>query len=108
MKITAMITDNNVLNSKEAEKTLVIKETLSRPKQGSDINRSLASNDVHISGRALLYSRIREVINSLPDVREDKIASIGNEMLLGEYNVSAEQTAAKLLREHILDALSGE
>lgn len=102
------ITENNILNGIEAGKSSVIRETLSRKKDGNEINKSLASNDVHISGRALIFSKIRDVINRLPEVREDKIKSIGNDLLMGDYKVSAEHVASKLLTEHILDTLSEE
>lgn len=108
MKITAAITEKHVLNGAEAGKPSVIKERLSRPKDDTEINRPLASNDVHISDRALVFSMIRDVINRLPEVREDQIKSIGHEFLIGEYKVSSEQIASKLLSEHIMDSLSGE
>ena len=108
MKITAMITETNILNSIEAGKSSVIREPLSRTKDGKEINKSLASNDVHISRRALIFSKIRDIINRLPEVREDKIKSIGNDLLLGEYKVSSEHVASKLLSEHIIDTLSEE
>ena len=100
------ITENNLLNGIDAGKSSVIRETLSRTKDGKEINKSLTSNDVHISDRALIFSKIRDVINRLPEVREDKIKSIGNDLLTGEYKVSSEHVAFKLLSEHILDTLS--
>src|SRR4030066_1078789 len=102
------ITENNLLNGIDAGKSSVIRETLSRTKDSKEINKSLASNDVHISGRALTFSKIRDVINRLPDVREDKIKSIGNDLLMGEYKVSSEHVASKLLSEHIIDTRSEE
>ncbi|HZX48147.1 MAG TPA: flagellar biosynthesis anti-sigma factor FlgM [Nitrospirota bacterium] len=102
------IMENNLLNGIDAGKSSVIRETLSRTKDSKEINKSLASNDVHISGRALTFSKIRDVINRLPDVREDKIKSIGNDLLMGAYNVSSEHIASKLLSEHIIDTRSEE
>src|SRR3989304_8142996 len=99
------ITENNLLNGIDAGKSSVIRETLSRTKDGKEINKSLASNDVHISDRALIFSKIRDIINRLPEVREDKIKSIGNDLLLGEYKVSSEHVASKLLRDHRFDSL---
>ncbi len=108
MKITAMITENKSLNGIEAGKSSVIKEILSRPKGDQEINKSLASSDVHISDRALVFSMIKDAINRLPEIREDKVKSIRNDLLNGEYNVSPEHIVSQLLSEHITDALSGE
>lgn len=108
MKITSMITENNVINGIDAGKSHVIRETLSRTKDGKEINKSLASNDVHISDRALIFSKIRDVINRLPEVREDKIKFIGNDLLRGEYKESSEHVASKLLSEHIIEDMTEE
>lgn len=108
MKISAMNAENNVLNSIDPGKSSVIKETLSRHINDKEITGSLTSNDVHISDNALLYSRIREVINRLPEFREDKIKTIENELMSGGYKVSSADIASKLLSEHITGTLSGE
>ncbi|OHB69549.1 MAG: hypothetical protein A2W23_04025 [Planctomycetes bacterium RBG_16_43_13] len=108
MKLTEMITENNVPIRIETGKSSVVCETLYRTKESKKINTSLASNDAHVSVRALTFSKIRDVINRLPEVREDRVKSIGNEMLMGENNVSSELVAFKLISEIIIDTLSEE
>lgn len=108
MKITEMKTENNVPTCIEAGKSSFICETLYRTKDRMEINASIASNDVYTSVRALMFSKIRDVINLLPEVREDKIKSMGNDLLMGGYNVSSELVAFKLLSELIIDTVSEE
>ncbi|MCC6544070.1 MAG: flagellar biosynthesis anti-sigma factor FlgM [Nitrospirae bacterium] len=108
MKITEKITENNILNGIEAGRSSVIRETLSRTKKSEGINKSLTSNDVNISDRALIFSKIRDVINRLPEVRDDKIKSIGNDLQLGKYKVNPENVASKLLGELMYKGMTEE
>jgi anti-sigma28 factor (negative regulator of flagellin synthesis) len=61
-----------------------------------------------LSNNAIEFSRIRNLVNGVSEIREDRVGAILNEVRGGDYKVSSEQIASKLLREHIMDALLGD
>lgn len=102
MKITAMIHEINIQNNGEAHKSSVIESARGRSEWNKEAGRTSSGSDVHITDRAFEFNRIREVINKLPEIREEKIRSINSQIQTGKYSVSAEEIASKLLGEIII------
>ena len=63
---------------------------------------SAAKTDtVVISDAARRIQEARAQLDEIPDVREDKVAALRDQIQNGTYKVDAEKTAEKLLKEHV-------
>lgn len=73
-----------------------------RPGISPEKNRQLdnASAEVSLSGHALALQRIMQAVKDTPEVREDVVREIRNQLEAGTYQVNAERLA-----EHILPLL---
>ncbi len=60
-----------------------------------------------ISSRGKEMARAKEVANSAPDIREEKVAELKRRIAAGKYNVSPEAIADKMVDEHLKTADMG-
>lgn len=56
-----------------------------------------AQDKIEFSQTAKSYQTAKAAVNSVPDVRQDKVARIKAQMAAGTYNVSLDAVANKLL-----------
>ena len=105
MKITWNITDNNILQSTQAGQSSKITAVLNKSKDSKEVKNAAAGNDVNLSTRAVEFNKIKNAINDVPDIREDILSAIGDQLRYGKYEVSPELIASKLLNEYIIDEL---
>jgi negative regulator of flagellin synthesis FlgM len=61
------------------------------------------SDRLEISARSREISHLNELIQSTPDVREEKVEQIRRELEGGTYNVKAEKIAEKIIGGNLLD-----
>ena len=61
---------------------------------------------VALSPEAKQIQDVKKHLDSLPDVREDKVAEIKEQIEAGTYSIDGEKIAFKMLRESLLDELS--
>ena len=61
------------------------------------------SDRLDLSARSREISHLNELIQSTPDVREDKVEKVRQELENGTYNVKAEKIAEKILGGDLLD-----
>ena len=66
------------------------------------------TDTVVISDAAKRIQEARTQLDEIPDVREDKVAELRNQIQNGTYQVDAEKTADKLLKEHLRNAVDKE
>ena len=66
---------------------------------------SAKTDTVVISDAARRIQETRAQLDAIPDVREDKVAELRNQIQNGTYEVDAEKTAENLLREHLGNAI---
>jgi negative regulator of flagellin synthesis FlgM len=65
---------------------------------------SAAKTDtVIISEAAKEIQEARAQLDEIPDVREDKVAALKEQIQNGTYQENAQETAGKLIREHLLN-----
>ena len=88
--------------------TNYIKKTLDQRKiihlEANNLKKEkIAEEKVEISRKANDLNRIREIIRKTPDIREGKIAILREKITSGSYNVSGQEIADKMLREHLLE-----
>jgi negative regulator of flagellin synthesis FlgM len=58
---------------------------------------------VRDSGQTYDLSRIREVVENAPDMREEKVALLKKMIASGDYKVNAREVAEKMINEFLLD-----
>ncbi|MGB9791650.1 MAG: flagellar biosynthesis anti-sigma factor FlgM [Thermacetogeniaceae bacterium] len=63
------------------------------------------TDKAEFSGDAALLQKAREIAKELPDVREDRVRKIKAAIERGEYKVSAEDVAEKMLGRWLVDDL---
>ena len=66
------------------------------------------SDTVVISNAAKRIQEARAQLDDIPDVREDKVAELRNQIQNGTYEVDADKAADKLLKEHLRNAIDKE
>ena len=66
----------------------------------------LSEDKVALSPEAKQIQDAKKRLDSLPDVREDKVAEIKGRIEAGTYTIDGEKIAFKMVRESVLDALS--
>ena len=64
------------------------------------------ADSVAISDAAKKVQEARNQLNGIPDVREDKVSQLRNQIQNGTYEINADKIAGKMIREGLLnDAL---
>ena len=67
-------------------------------------DKSAAKTDtVVISDAAKRIQEIRSQLDEIPDVREDKVAQLKNEIENGTYRIDADKIAGKMIREGLIN-----
>jgi negative regulator of flagellin synthesis FlgM len=61
------------------------------------------SDRLEISARSREISHLNELIQSTPDVREEKVEQVRQQIESGTYNVKAEKIAGKIIGGNLLD-----
>ena len=85
---------NNVKDNKEIEDL---------KKQGSP--QTVKEDKVVLSPKAKEVQEATKLIKELPDIREDKVAKLKEQVDQGTYKVDGKKIAFKMLKESILDEL---
>jgi negative regulator of flagellin synthesis FlgM len=67
---------------------------------------AIHADTVVISDAAKRVQEARKQLDDIPDVREDKVSQLRNQIQNGTYEINAEKIAGKMLKEALLnDAL---
>jgi len=66
-------------------------------------NKSIPKERVELSRKATDFNSIREIVRKTPDIRGEKVALLREKIASGNYNVSGQKIADKMLREHLLE-----
>jgi len=69
---------------------------------------AIKTDKVVISDAAKRIQEARAKLDEIPDVREDKVAELRNQIQNGTYQMDADKIAAKLLKEHVRNAIDKE
>ena len=66
-------------------------------------NKSISEERVELSRKASYINRIRDIVRKTPDIRGERVALLREKIASGNYNVSGQEIADKMLREHLLE-----
>jgi len=58
---------------------------------------------VNLSTKAKDIQQLRDAINRLPDIREDKVRELKEQVERGMYDVNGQKIAEKMVAESLLD-----
>jgi len=72
------------------------------PKQGQ--KKAVQKERVKLSTAAREIQKAREVLEAIPEIREDKVRQFKREIGLGIYEVKGNLVAEKMLNESLIDA----
>jgi len=81
-------------------------------KKASSEHEKQAANGVPQEDKVSLSSTARDIqqvektIEQLPDVREEKVRELKDQIETGKYNVNGEKIAGKMLSESLLDVVA--
>ncbi len=99
------ITDNNSsLNIRNyANNIQDNRKTSGSAKQGS--SQAVKEDKVVLSPKAKEVQEATKLIKGLPDIREEKVAKLKEQVDQGTYRIDGKKIAFKMLKESILDEL---
>jgi len=84
-------------------------QRLDAPQQSERVEKhGRADSDVdrlELSVRSLEISHLEDLIRSTPDVREERVEQMRNQIERGTYNVKAENIAEKIIGGDLLDEI---
>jgi len=70
----------------------------------NESNKAAAKTDtVVISDAAKRIQEVRSQLDDVPDVNEEKVAQLRNEIENGSYKINADQIAGKMIREGLIN-----
>ena len=69
-------------------------------------NNLVPEEKVNLSTTAKDVQALQNAISNLPDVREDKVQALRDQIEKGSYKVDAEKVAEKMVGESLLDILA--
>ncbi|MDY6791203.1 MAG: flagellar biosynthesis anti-sigma factor FlgM [Thermodesulfobacteriota bacterium] len=70
-----------------------------------DASRQVKGDKVVLSPKAKEVQEATKLIKELPDIREEKVAKLKEQVDQGTYKIDGEKIAFKMLKESILDEL---
>jgi negative regulator of flagellin synthesis FlgM len=71
------------------------------PKEAED--KSSSQDKVELSVQSKEMQKVYEVLQTTPDVRDEKVSALKESIQQGQYQIDGEALAGKMIRESILD-----
>lgn len=68
--------------------------------------KAAATEKVDLSAKAKEYQRIRQVLDQVPDVRQEKVQELKERIESGNYAVDSGKVAAKMVGESLIDLIA--
>lgn len=101
------ITGKNSSISLEAYiKNVRDKKKIENPtKQASKANGLLKEDEVVLSEKAREIKEAKKLLDSVPEIREEKVAQLRKQIENGTYEVKGKEIAVKMVKESLLDEL---
>ena len=92
--------------AKAANKTEKTEQAAKAAESAKASSADSVKSDISSRGKELAkdMAKAKEVANSAPDVREEKVAELKRRIAAGKYNVSPEAIADKMVDEHLRTA----
>ena len=104
----APVAQKSAGDAKKAENVQTVRSAVNAYAKAAQPAAQQAAANVQISPRARELNLARQVVDSTPDIREDKVAKFKSMIERGEYKPDAGKIADGILAEAIRDELSKE
>jgi negative regulator of flagellin synthesis FlgM len=75
------------------------------PKVKGGLSETPQEEKVQLSSEAKDVQKAREILNSVPEIREEKVEPLKEKVEAGTYDVRGEKVAEKMLLESLIDVL---
>jgi negative regulator of flagellin synthesis FlgM len=98
------ITDKINIGGADLQKPKKVKGKVSQGKTG-EATATSKTDQVSLSDTAKELNKLTEIVNSMPDVRADKVEALKNAIASGTYDVKGDAVAGKLIKSSIVDGL---
>ncbi len=95
-----IVGEESAANIKPVVKDLYKQEagrTVHREKQSAE------EDNVQLSPRAKEFHRIKDVLEGIPEIREEKVAALKDSIEKGTYSPDTNKAAANMITESIID-----
>ena len=99
------IMDKNPLIQLDAYAKNVTNAEKASKKEAHEAGQSGRRDQVILSPKAKAIQEAKKLLESLPDVREDRVAQIKEQIRNGTYKIDAKKVAAKMVEESLLNDL---
>lgn len=76
-----------------------------RIKEKAALKGPTDSDRVDISSKAKAVQRIKEEVDSLPDIRADRVDEARRAIESGTYNIKGEKVADRIIMESVIDSI---
>ena len=73
------------------------------PSENKSDKAAAKTDTVVISAAAKRIQEVRSQLDEVPDVNEEKVAQLRNEIESGTYKINADQIAGKMIREGLIN-----
>ena len=103
MKISK-VDDATLQMIQQYQKTEKVEDRASE--KGASANNLVPEEKVNLSTTAKDVQNLKNAISKLPDVREEKVQALKDQIEKGTYRVDADKVAEKMVGESLLDVLS--
>jgi negative regulator of flagellin synthesis FlgM len=94
------IKDTNVQGLQQYQKSDPVRSEADKPVNGG---AAIATEKVDLSTKAKELQQIRQILDQIPDVREDKVNELKERIESGNYTV---KVAAKMLGQSLIDMIA--
>ena len=98
------IYNNNINKIKTYSAEAQSKRKIKKSSQLDSVERSNVdkTDKISLSKGAVEFTKFKEILSSLPDVRNDKVAELQASIQNGTYHVESEEVADKLLEDILM------
>lgn len=101
MKILEIPQDGNTTQHIQHNRETPAVENGQPPQEGK--NHLSSEDKVILSFESKLMSKIRDVLATIPDVRNDRVETLKKLIESGQYEVKSEDVAEKMLKDFLLE-----
>ena len=92
------------IKGKAVQDRITVGDKKSVAQSQSGASSTSGTEQIAISSKAKDIQKATEVVNAAPDIRTEKVERIKNEIAKGDYHVSSEDLAGKVLENIITES----
>lgn len=97
------IKDATAQGIQQYQKSEPVRSEVDKPVAGGS---TIATERVDLSAKAKEFQQIRQILDQTPDVREEKVQELKDQIRTGSYAVDSGKVAARMLGESLIDTIA--